>query len=270
MRIRAAAASVIGARHLRCSKNGQDAALARVDGDVAVAVVCDGCSSGTRSELGAQLGAALFARALTARLRAGASVTSPATWLAVRSDVVRALADLIERMACSAFDSARVAHEYFLFTVVAAAVTPDAAAVWALGDGAYSFGDHTRVLGPFADNAPPYLAYELVGDTRPAHFEVAPPSCGAIIVATDGATDGAADMATGIATDNGLDGFAANIGLERFAADPFLDHPDALRRQLSVLARPTERIDWNERRVVRTPALLQDDCAVGVLRWSVS
>ena len=31
-----------------------------------------------------------------------------------------------------------------------------------------------------------------------------------------------------------------------------------------------ERIDWDERRVVRTPAFLQDDCAIGVLRWSVS
>jgi hypothetical protein len=91
----------------------------------------------------------------------------------------------------------------------------------------------------------------LIGDAYPARFEVAAPCCGAIVIATDGATE--------------LDG-----GLERFAASKFVDHPDALRRHLAVLARASERIDWNERRVVRTPAPLQDDCAIGVLRWRVA
>jgi hypothetical protein len=244
--IRAAAASVTGARHRRGSKNGQDAAVMWTDDEIAVAVVCDGCSSGASSEVGARLGATLFARALGARLRAGERVCCPATWAAVREDVVRALAELLERMPG---DRVQAIHDHFLFTIVAAAATRTEAAVWALGDGAYSLGDYTRVLGPFADNAPPYIAYDLLGEAPPAHFEIAAPSCGAIVIATDGAAE--------------LDG-----GLERFAAHKFVDHPDALRRHLAVLARPPERIDWDERRVVRMPAALQDDCAIGVLRWS--
>ena len=41
----------------------------------------------------------------------------------------------------------------------------------------------------------------------------------------------------------------------------------ALRRELTMRAKPQERIDWEARRVVRTPAELQDDCAIAVLRW---
>ena len=35
-----------------------------------------------------------------------------------------------------------------------------------------------------------------------------------------------------------------------------------LRRELALLARGDERIDWARARVVRTPAVLQDDCAI--------
>jgi hypothetical protein len=257
--IRAATAAVTGSRHLRVARNGQDAAASwtglagtsqrtGATGYGAVVVVCDGCSSGTSSEVGARLGAELFARGLAARLQAGERPGSLATWSAVRADVVRALAELVERMPG---DRERAIHDHFLFTIVAAAVADREAAVWALGDGAYSFGDHTRVLGPFADNQPPYLGYDLLGAEQPALFDIAPASCDAIVIATDGATDIAG-------------------GIERFAADKLVSHPDAMRRQLALLARSGERIDWDERRVVRTPAVLQDDCAVGVLRWSVS
>src|SRR5262245_27261714 len=122
MMIRASAAAVTGARHLRCARNGQDAAVVWIGhdaagssrdarhrdapldgtrpaaGELAVVVVCDGCSSGASSEVGARLGAALFARSLAARLQAGAAVTSEPTWSAVRDDVVRVLAELLERM----------------------------------------------------------------------------------------------------------------------------------------------------------------------------
>ena len=245
--IQAAAAAVTGARHLRSARNGQDAAVAWMVAPAALVVVCDGCSSGASSEVGARLGATLFARSLAARLTAGERPGDPNMWAGVRADVVRALAELLERMPG---DRSEIIREHLLFTVVAAAVCGDEATVWALGDGAYSFGDYTRVLGPFEDNAPPYLAYDLLGDARPAELAIASPARGAIVIATDGACD-------------------LDHGLEPFLADKYVAHPDALRRQLAVLARTDERIDWDERRVVRAPAPLQDDCAVGILRWSV-
>lgn len=258
-----ASASVIGARHSRAARNGQDA-VASVTVSVgnetaAVTVVCDGCSSGQSSEVGAQLGANLFARAVGARLAMGGSPCDPGLWADARAEVVAqlgALADQMlgrdsdpcERLVGASDELIDVVREHFLFTVVAAAVRGDEAAVWAVGDGVYSYGDYTRELGPFADNAPPYLGYDLLGDARPAHFEIAAPNCGVIVIGTDGAME-------------------LIDGVSRFAGRRYVEHPDALRRELSLRAKPQERIDWEARRVVRTPAELQDDCAIAVLRW---
>jgi hypothetical protein len=238
-KIRTATAAVTGARHLRTGRNGQDAVASWTGADAAAVVVCDGCSSGASSEVGARLGASLVIHALAKRLGAGARAADAALWAAVRAEVVAVLAGLLERM-----PAARALEDHFLFTIVAAAVDREHAVVWAIGDGVLSLDGRTRELGPFADNQPPYLAYDLVGSPADATFEVAP--AGTVIVATDGAVE---------------------LDLARFADARFVDHRDALRRELAVLARTGEDIDWDARRVVRTPAVLQDDCAIGVLRW---
>ena len=238
---RANAAAVTGARHLRAARNGQDAAAAWVGEAGAAIAVCDGCSEAASSEVGARLGAALVVRALADRLAAGASPADPAVWDDVRADVARALAALLAHLPGAAL------RDSFLFTIVAAAATRDAAAVWALGDGGYALDGGPHALGPVADNAPPYLAYDLEGAPRAAHF--APTTARAIVIASDG---------------------LAPDALPAFARPRFVDHPDALRRELAVRARADERIAWDERRVVRTPAALQDDGAVGVLLGSAS
>jgi len=245
---RVVSAVVTGARHARGARNGQDAAVTLVFGDIAVAVVCDGCSSGASSEVGARLGAMLVARALIARLARGERAADPETWTAVRAEVV-AMLRLIADNEGHASDG--FVRDHLLFTIVAAALTRDEAAVWAIGDGAYVVDGETRTLGPFANNEPPYLAYDLFDEARPAHFEILPPATRTIVIATDGALDLAET----------LDG-----DLGWFAAARFLAHPDALRRQLAILARAEERIDWDERRIVRTPAPLQDDCAIAIVQ----
>lgn len=242
--VRAASAAVSGARHLRAARNGQDAAAAWTGDGVGVAVVCDGCGSGGSSEVGARLGAQLVLRAVTARVLAGELVSDPALWAGARRVVADVLGLVAEAMPG---ERELVIHEHFLFTIVAAAVAGEEIAVWALGDGAYQLGDRVRVLGPFADNRPPYLAYDLLGAPQPAHLEVAAASVGRVIVATDG---------------------VAEVGLDAIQVDAGLRHPDALRRQLWQLARGVERIDWDAGRVVRTPALLQDDGAVAILEWT--
>ncbi|HET9991791.1 MAG TPA: protein phosphatase 2C domain-containing protein [Kofleriaceae bacterium] len=242
--VAAAAASVIGARHQRAGRNGQDAAATFVSDGVAVAVVCDGCSSGASSEVGARLGARWFAERLGHALVAGASVAECATWEASRRDVATRLRTIAEDSS-SRYVDAQAVHELLLFTIVAVAVTPDGAAVWALGDGAYGCDGLVRVLGPFADNAPPYVAYDLLGTPADAHFEVLPATARRIVIATDGAAD--------------LDYDLAPFGAVSTA------NPDALRRRLSVLARGDDRIAWGEGRVHRTPAVLQDDCAIAIV-----
>ncbi|MEO7096954.1 MAG: protein phosphatase 2C domain-containing protein [Polyangiales bacterium] len=240
--VRATAAAVIGARHLRTTRNGQDAAAVWAGDAAGDVVVCDGCGSGASSEVGARIGAQLVIAALSQRLAAGRSPADPAVWAEVRAEVVAQLGSLASAMRG---DLAQVVHEQFLFTIVSGAVAGDDAAVWVLGDGAYAIDGRTQVLGPFADNQPPYLAYDLLDMAQPAHLATTSAVCGGtIVVATDG---------------------VAELGLEAIAIERSLAHPDALRRRLAVLARGTERIEWDARRVVRAPAALQDDGAVAIL-----
>jgi hypothetical protein len=224
-------AAVTGARHLRAGRNGQDAAASWRGVDRAAIVVCDGCGSSPSSEVGARLGAGLWIRAVATRLVTGALV-----WEDVRADVVEQLAAIAARMPDEAV------RECFLFTIVSAAIVGDEVSVWALGDGVYSIDGRSRVLGPFVDNQPPYLGYDLIGERHTAHVEVARGR--SVIVATDGAQD---------------------LDVDAIATAGF-SHPDGLRRRLTVLARASEHVDWDERRIVRAAALLQDDCAIAAVR----
>jgi hypothetical protein len=256
-------ATVIGAHHLRSARNGQDAAVAASGPGWVAAVVCDGCSGGAWSEVGARLGAALAVAAIARRLAAGEPV-DPELWANVRCELVDALAGLVDRM-CQmspkgearkvgeagelgdfAADRVRVVTDHFLFTIVAVAATREAASVWAIGDGTYAFDACTRTLGPFTDNQPPYLGYALLGDTPPAHVEAAPADTRTIAIGTDGALELAG-------------------GLSRFTEPRYLAHADRARRELAVLAFGREVIAWDERRVTRT-AELHDDCAIAVVR----
>ena len=242
--IRATGAAVTGARHLRTARNGQDAVAVWIGEAQGAVVVCDGCGAGGSSEVGARLGAQLVVSVLARELAAGESPMDLAMWTRMRAEVVTRIGVLAATMPG---DRAQIIHEYFLFTVVAAAVAGDHAAVWAIGDGAYAIGARTRELGPFVDNQPPYLAYDLLEMPQEAHLEVTSAAGGgAIVVATDG---------------------VAELGLDAISVERSLAHPDALRRQLTILARGSERIEWETRRVVRVPAPLQDDGAVAILAW---
>lgn len=241
MNTKAFSAAVTGARHLRTGRNGQDAAAAWAAGDAACVVVCDGCGSGASSEVGARLGAQLFVAAVAAHVEARGLEGSLAI---ARVEVTRTIGALLERMPG---DRTGALHDYFLFTIVAAVRLRDEAAVYAIGDGGYAIDGRPRVLGPFADNQPPYVAYDLIGNACEAHL-VRADGAAAIVIATDGA--------------DALD-------LTEFADPRLAANPDALRRRLAVLARTDEKIDWEARRVLRTPARVQDDCAIGVLLATV-
>src|SRR4051794_16893278 len=124
--MRTAGGDGIGARQARMARNGQDAVVTSPGDGIAIGIVADGCGSGARAEIGSQLGAALFARTLRLCLERGASVLEAATWARVRAEVVAAIAALIKQLG-----GAEALREQFLFTIVAAAVTPEGAAVWA-------------------------------------------------------------------------------------------------------------------------------------------
>src|SRR5690348_8540979 len=134
--ISSAAAAVTGARHLRAGRNGQDAAAAWVGEDCGVAVVCDGCSAGAFSEVGARLGSQLAVRIVREELAAHAQPRD--LWPAVRTRLAAELAQVAQAIGG---DREQVVREHFLFTIIAAAWKGDEVCVWALGDGGYAIGD---------------------------------------------------------------------------------------------------------------------------------
>lgn len=246
--------------------------------DIGIAVVCDGCGSGATSEVGARLGAKLVTGAIRLRLLdprtcppAGTfggldQLGSGAFWEGVRADVVSALRALLASMPGP---REQLVHDYFLFTTIAAVMVGDLVVVWAVGDGAYAIDGRVRVLGPFADNQPPYLGYDLLDNELAADSERDSGPGAVSIPARDPALASMRQVHLEVARADSViiatDG-VAEVGLDHFAGvDRFVEHPDALRRQLAILARGSERIDWDARRVVRTPALLQDDGAVAML-----
>lgn len=209
-----ACGSVIGTAHLRAGRNGQDGwAIERDDDGCLVLVVTDGCGSAQHSEVGAKLGARLVAREILARAHdnidwreAAAAVAGQLEAIAVHLDVT----------------------EHLLFTIAGAVITDKEVVVFHAGDGLFAINDAVRILGPYPDNAPPYLAHALLFGSAP-DFTIAHrgpvENVQSILVATDGA---APLVLSGELT-----------GLTRVSRNP-----DAIRRRLFLLTRPgSARLD---------------------------
>lgn len=247
MNTEVAAGSVAGRTHRRLARPNQDAVSWIRTRRGVVLVVCDGCGGAPRSEVGAALGARLWSRALVERLDAGAAADA-ALFEAAGADVLAHLAALAAAMAP---DPTAVVVDHFMFTSLAAVVTPEAVAVHAIGDGVVVIGDAVSVIGPFPENQPPYLAQGLVG-ARPAGktWIADPREVDRIAIATDGAS--------------------ALPCLDDLAVDVVFRNPAALTRRLALLAEDQLEIDWEARRIVRTPAVLDDDTTIALARWSVA
>ena len=65
-------------------------------------------------------------------------------------------------------DTVEAISECLLFTVVGCAISGEHAAFFSLGDGVIIVNDLHLKIGPYPDNAPPYLAYALLPDCRGA------------------------------------------------------------------------------------------------------
>ncbi len=241
-----AVGSVAGWAHRRAGRPNQDAAqVVRVGAGAAIAV-CDGCGSGRRSELGATLGARLWTEVLAARLRAGARLDDAAL-AAVADEVLVRLAPVA---AALGGELALATREHLLFTSVVAAISDDEIVVAAVGDGVVALGDEVVVLGPFADNAPPYLTEAWFGAPRAlVTWRRGRDEIAQLVLATDGAVPLAGELD------------------ELAALDVIYRNPVALERRLRLLADERVDLDWDAQRVTRHRARLDDDTTAVFARW---
>ena len=253
-----AAASVQGREHARAGRNNQDALCVRASEHGLVAVVADGCGSQPCSELGAQLGVRRLVQAALLRLEEGERVDEATFLPGLREDVLCLLGELRG-------DLGRDALGDFLFTLVGAVVTPTKTLVFSAGDGVWALNGEVHPLGPFPGNAPPYLAYALMGgnDVPLASRALVPTEdVHALLLGTDGVVDLSRLATARIPDKDEPVGPLSRLWTE----DRYFANPDALRRHLALLNRESVRADFEARRVVRTPGLLPDDTTVVVLR----
>ncbi|MCY3023249.1 MAG: protein phosphatase 2C domain-containing protein [Planctomycetota bacterium] len=264
-RFEVAAGSVLGRDHVLAGRNNQDACCCQRDEHGLVAVVCDGCSSGKHSEVGAKLGARLLVEALRRRLPE-LDAGDPATILeAVRQEILRQLDTLVSAMGAERVPDV---NAYFLFTILGAAVTSQRAVVLALGDGLVFLNGKALPLPP-SNNRPPYLAYGLIEHAvegmRPETFrfrvvaDIPAADVTTLVLATDGA--GKLCGGPGSLARQGCDGLR-----EFWLEDRYFTNPQALTRRLVQLNRDVRTVDWEARRVDRRPGLLLDDTTLVVIR----
>ncbi len=233
-----ACGTVTGAEHVRLGRNNQDGVAAGATQDALAVVVTDGCSSGAFSEVGARLAAEWLA------------AWAPVEWRTCGEDPVafaRALAaglsTLIRRSATGfgVRSLEGVVADFFLFTFLVGVVGRERAAIVGVGDGVFMVDGAVTVLDAGPDNAPPYVAYEVVGAAHAAEprvfFSADARDFDCLVVATDGAADLDATN-----DDDALDG--ARFSLERVARDArFRRNKSLLHKRLQVVGRRFARLN---------------------------
>jgi hypothetical protein len=159
------AGSVIGQEHIFRQTNCQDKYNC---GEIIAAghrywlgVVCDGCSSGPQSEVGAALLAEFSVREIARMLEAGWTVAQiPAELYGRLLAFLQKLGHLVLGEAPSKAEMARFTGTYLLATVLGFIVGEDTTVIFAAGDGLIIAND--QVLVRDEANAPRYPAYKLV------------------------------------------------------------------------------------------------------------
>ncbi len=158
--------SAPGYRHWKGYRNNQDAAFVAERAEGLAAVVCDGCSAGSHSEVGAQLMCRFLAeRALDLLSGNALSPSWDLTLVADRADFLvtlrrAALAFMRQTLGHLGGDTVRNTQDLMLFTVVGAILTDEVSFVFTLGDGIYSVNGHYRAIDE--QDRPSYLAYALL------------------------------------------------------------------------------------------------------------
>ena len=269
-RFEIAGGTVTGREHVRAGRNNQDAFCWSVGPEALVAVVCDGCSSGRYSELGALLGSRLALEAMARHLpfigHAAGGLAADA-WAGIRRDLLFQLHLVAQSLGG---DPARTVSDFLLFTIVGVVVGRDRGWLFSLGDGVAFLNGERLALGRAHDNRPAYLASTLHdgrgGLAREDGFRIhalfPTTRLESLLIGSDGVEDLLASA------DRHLPGRTERVGgpSALWEDDRNFRNPDHLRRRLSLMNRDSMRPDPATGLPCRQPGLLPDDTTLVVVR----
>lgn len=246
-------------------RNNQDAAACIESDKFVVAVVCDGCGSGVNNEVGAKLGARLIANSIAKtvmRLLVSEWELTEYFWNRISKQVVAQLSVIADAMGGSL---SKTVNDYFLFAFVGVLVMPERTYVFSLGDGVYAINGRVETLGPFPNNSPPYLMYNLTGSSLLREDgkqlcikvnEILPTSeLESCLIGSDGVIE----LINQAESPMPLQGEPIGL-LSQFWTNPqYMKNPDAIRRRLALI-----NIEYaSGNRIHKGP--LRDDTTIAVV-----
>ncbi len=265
-----AGGTVAGRDHVRTGKNAHDAYAWSNHQDITDAVVCDGCGSEEHSEVGAKIGAKIVLDSLLRHFRAApelfkyANMPNPGLKLVKRSILTR-IQYLAETMAGN---YSKNVSEYFLFTILAAVLDRDSGQAYILGcgDGVF-YVDGIPTTIPSPNNAPSYLAYDLV-ETNQASPDLGIFWMGALETVQNLliGTDGLSDLARSF--DKPIPGKEEKIGpvSQFWEKDGFFRNPFMIGHRLALINRSIQKVDWEKKAMSEAHGPLRDDTTLIAIR----
>ena len=250
-----AGGSVAGSMHRAAGRNNQDAFCWTSTSEGLVAVVCDGCGSAPHSEVGARIGARIIAASV--RRLSDERISSTNLLARVAEETLCRLGVVANAMSAgnqafqprgrwspdTSTQDNRTVGDHLLFTVVGVLIWRSMVTTFSLGDGIVIVNGNPTILGPWANNEPPYLGYGLLEASRSdkkrprqtfvVHDCLPLAEVHSVMIGTDGATT----LAT--LADRQLHGRDETVGpLSQFwLEDRFFRNPDNIRRRLAVIQR---------------------------------
>ncbi|MBX9669639.1 MAG: protein phosphatase 2C domain-containing protein [Candidatus Obscuribacterales bacterium] len=194
----------IGSGNLLLGKNNQDGYNLELLPNCSIATVQDGSSSGRHSEVGAKIGGRLICRLIYDYVCNGSideiktKEDGALVFERVRRKFLKRMIQILDYMdipfcgcgscvvhersvsvgqllkekektsRCCSLD--RLVHDYFLFTTVGLVITKQVTLYFSVGDGVYACNGDLNFMGPFPDNAPPYIVYPLTSANYPGDW----------------------------------------------------------------------------------------------------
>ena len=246
-----ASASVCGKDHLNAGRNNQDAVCVVDDGSSIVAVVCDGCGSSERSEIGAQIISRIVAQDAGVYLSYNFNVDCAMD--EVRLNALRSVKTIVKNMRG---DEIHLLDDNFLCTTVVAVVMPGNSYVFSIGDGFFGVNGEMSEIGPFPGNAPPYMVYSHIFPEEDGKYQFVQRACiptdalQSLVISTDGLSY--------FEPDKNVPGQQKQFGSlsQIWTEDKYFNNQDMLRRRFHLIAR-----DYNGE-----PGFMHDDVGLVVIR----
>jgi hypothetical protein len=241
-----AGASIAGSDHTMPGKpgykNNQDAHYIYSSDRMTIGIVADGCGSGISSEVGSKIGVRLLGEIIRDMLDRGSMLD----WDRIRMTLLAQISVLASAMGRSL---STTVGDYFLFSLVGYIITQTETHICHCGDGIYVVDGVVTQLGPYPNNAPPYLSYGLLGDASSILHTISLPtdSITSIAVGTDG-TDCIRELESTLA--------------HWTSTDAVFSNPDVLRRRLAMMN--LEKIQNG----ILIPGPLKDDITLVIARKS--